>query len=142
MCLQATGPSAEPPVLATRSSNAQPAAGTGTSGKAPVAWRLAPTGSQKGKPAAGAGSGSGVADDDDEGLAAGTLSKEDAKQTLLQLFGEGEHSWRPAGLGKLSAVSCCRDSCCVCMTWQGLLRGCRPCQGNSNGQEPQLGTAT
>ena len=98
-----------------RSSNAQPAAGAGASGKASVARRLAPTGLQKGKAAAGAGSGLGVADDDDAGLAAGTLSKEDAKQTLLQLFGEGEHSWHaPLPWGSLPAVSCCRDSRRLC----------------------------
>lgn len=36
---------------------------------------------------------SGPADDDDAGLAAGTLSKAEAEEKMLNLFGEGKHVW-------------------------------------------------
>lgn len=68
-------PAAKPPVGASK-----PAAGKRA---APAGAKLRTAG------AASAGTSSGPADDDDAGLAAGTLSKAEAEEKLLELFGEG-----------------------------------------------------
>ena len=57
--------------------------------KAPTAKRGTAQVKIKGN-ASSASINAGPADDDDAGLAAGTLSKAEAEEKMLELFGEGE----------------------------------------------------
>lgn len=57
--------------------------------KAAAGKRTAPAAAKARAGGASAAASSGPADDDDAGLAAGTLSKAEAEEKLLELFGEG-----------------------------------------------------
>lgn len=73
-------PAGKPPVAATK----------GAAGKRGVQGTGAKV---KGSSSSSASLNSGPADDDDAGLAAGTLSKAEAEEKMLGLFGEGEETY-------------------------------------------------
>ena len=88
--------------LGIRNTNALPSKPPAGASKPAASKRAAPGGT-KARPAgaASAAASTGPADDDDAGLAAGTLSKAEAEQKLLELFGEGTTN-------KLEPLAICR----------------------------------
>ncbi len=92
-CISQGTVDAGPKALGIRNTNAPAGKPPAAATKGPVAKRGAAGAGSKVKGSTSAASiNSGPADDDDAGLAAGTLSKAEAEEKMLGLFGEGTAS--------------------------------------------------